>query len=77
MSDKPIVYKILEKDNLFFFISILVFISAFTQIFNDTRIATDHFLVGMVFLIAAFTIRSYKDTDVEAQEIEKKRPAYY
>ena len=74
--DQPFVYKILEKDNLFLLLAILIFISAVTQLFNDAKIATDHFLVGLIFLIGSFAIKSFKETDEEVNRIEKKLPFF-
>ena len=66
---EPFVYKILKKENLFLFISILIFFSAATQMFYDTGVATDHFLVGIMFLIGSYGIRIFKD--VASEPVEK------
>lgn len=58
---KPFIYRIQEKENLFFLIAALIFFSSGTQLVNNINIAVDHFLVGLIFLIGAFGIRSFKD----------------
>lgn len=60
---KPFIYRIQEKENLFFLIAALIFFSSGTQLVNNINIAVDHFLVGLIFLIGAFGIRSFKDTN--------------
>ena len=61
MAKKPLVYKILEKENLLFFIAFFVFVSAVTYAFVDLKISTDHALVGMVFLIWGLGVHAFKN----------------
>jgi len=58
---KPFVYVLLEKQNLLYFIAIMIFISSLTYMLHEPRIATDHFLVGIIIAIWGFAVSSYKN----------------
>ncbi|MBU0530494.1 MAG: hypothetical protein ABIH52_02185 [Candidatus Aenigmatarchaeota archaeon] len=75
--DEPFIFKILKKENLFLLISVVVFISAFTQTIVNVNVAVDHFLVGLIFLIGSFAVRSAKETDEEVRRFQRKRPIEY
>ena len=74
---KPFIYRIQEKENLFFLIAALIFFSSGTQLVNNINIAVDHFLVGLIFLIGAFGIRSFKDKNKQMDRLIPKGYSAY